>query len=1186
MYLRALEIQGFKSFPDKTRLTFEKDITAIVGPNGSGKSNISDAILWVMGEQRSRALRGGKMEDVIFGGTEKRGKLGFAQVSLVLDNSEHIFDTESSEVMITRRYYRSGESEYFINRQSVRLKDINELLMDTGLGRDGYSIIGQGRIDEIISAKSTDRREIFEEAAGISRYRYSKEEAERKLQRTEENLVRINDKIDELELQVEPLRHQAETAKKYLILRDELRTAEVSVWLENLDRLKEQSAVAAADYEQARSELDTAHGELEKLYAATENYIEKMRECDLETEQLREQLSVTEAAAAECDSAVQVLQANLRNNAESVERMRRELTEQSDRAQSIREQISAHEGRVAEIDEACRRLTGEQAALVSSAAENEAAGDSVRKKITELVARESDLAGRQGRHRTALELFSESDRELEHREAEITGELERANEKLEELETRLKTDLHAAAQAREAVTERENIIAGYRLRLNGREEAVNRLTEQRTRLTIEEKNLDSRIGLLTEMEKELEGFSKSVKTVVRAGERGMLRGIHGPVAKLVKTEDRYALALETALGGAIQNIVVDTQEDGKAAIELLKSRDAGRATFLPIAAVRGQKLDRLPQGEPGYLGTALSLARFDAAYGEIFANLLGRTVVAETLADAVRMARKYQNRFRIVTLDGQLLHAGGSMTGGSAAKGAGILSRANELKHLAARREELEKELHAAAAALGEAERERDGVKYTLEVADGELREAREAALRAESLVQQDKLVLSAADEALETLEGEQSSLARRRSENKNRMEALQGELDEVAKALEDVRAELAETTAGSESYEARRESLAEELSQLRSTLASLAAERETVLAAVTQLETLQASLSGDSDQRQDAIHALEEGAAALTEELSLRTARHSELLRRVEEVKGRISGQTALRLELEGARTRSEKAGQERNRALLDLERTCARLEQKKLAADMEEKQIIDKLWETYELSHSAAQAARQPVENLQKAIKHVSELKRQISALGNPNIGAIDEYERVNTRYTFLTGQRDDVEKAKSELVGIIADITREMQEIFSREFKAIDENFRQTFLELFGGGRAALVLEDEDDVLSCGIEIKIQPPGKALSTISLLSGGEKAFVAIALYFAIMKVRPTPFCVMDEIEAALDEVNVIRFAQYMRGMSEKTQFIVITHRRGTMEEADMLYGVTMQEKGVSSVISVDLEEAEKTIA
>ena len=1003
MYLKALEIQGFKSFPDKTRITFEKDITAIVGPNGSGKSNIADAVLWVMGEQRSKTLRGGKMEDIIFGGTEKRGALGFAQVSLIIDNSAHIFDCDNTELMLTRRYYRSGESEYYINREAVRLKDINSLLMDTGLGRDGYSIIGQGRIAEIVSNRSSDRREVFEEAAGISRYRSRKEESERKLQKTEENLLRINDKIDELELQVEPLRKQSEVAKKYLVLRDELRIREISVWMATLDKLHSQAEAINNDYETAKKNLDEAHRSLEALYASSGNISERMREKDVEAEQARERLSGIEAKAAECDSEAAVLRANIASSNAAVERMKADIAEAETRVNEIKVRIEDN-----------------------------------RRHITELEAAISELSDK--------------------------------------------------------AKSNENVMEGCRMKLSTRETAAEQLREKVNRLSVDCRSMDARIHMLSEMEKEYEGFSKAVKTVMREAGRGNLKGVHGPVANLVRADDECALAIETALGAAMQNIVIDTQNDGRSAIEMLKRSDSGRATFLPVDTIRGSIMKDAPVNDPGFVGIAYDLVHFDAKYEGIFANLLGRTVVAETLSDAVRMSKNNGNRLRIVSLDGQLINAGGSMTGGSAAKGTGILSRANELEALKKSRVKLESDYNNASSELDRARNALAGLRYELDM------------------------------------------------------------------ALEDA-AEIKRDTASAE------------------------AEKRATEAAVNQLGVLLDGLSGDSNVRRSAIDKALAECKLIEDKLAESLERRSQFGKKADAVKEEITEINNKRLELEGRRTRADKDAQERNRELLDLERSCARFEQKKLASDMEEKQILDKLWENYELSHSTAQSLRQPVENLQKETRGITDLRRQISALGTPNIGAIEEYERVSTRYEFLTGQRDDVEKAKKELLGIINDVTGEMQEVFLREFKLIDENFRSTFLELFGGGKAGIFLEDEANPLECGIEIKVQPPGKAVSNISLLSGGEKAFVAIALYFAILKVRPTPFCVMDEIEAALDEANVIRFAEYMRRMCDKTQFIVITHRRGTMEEADHLYGVTMQEKGVTKVIELDLDEAQRTI-
>ena len=977
-------------------------MTMIVGPNGSGKSNISDAILWVMGEQRARSLRGSKMEDVIFGGTEKRGALGFAQVSLILDNSARSFAVDSDELVITRRYYRSGESEYRINRENVRLRDINELLMDTGLGRDGYSIIGQGRIAEIVSAKSTDRREIFEEAAGISRYRYRKEEAERKLAATDESLLRVGDKIEELELQVGPLKKQSETAKKYLALREQLKGLEVSAWMLSLDRLAEQSAGVRESLEQARDELGKARQALADSYELGESISEKMRAKDVEAEELRRRLSEAEGELADNESAMAVLRSQRQSNLDSVERVRGDMDADGERIAAVQKQIDELNGRIEAIAGDERELGAEIASL-------------------------------------------------------------------------------------------SNVVNGHRMKMSGRESRLAALRDELTRLTVDGRSMQSRIHMLTEMEKDYEGYSRAVKTVMRESKRGTLPGIRGPVANLVRSDDRFALAIETALGFAAQNIVVDTQEDGRAAIEYLKRQDAGRATFLPIGAVRGTVLAQPPRGERGYLGLASELCRYDSEYAGVFASLLGRTVVTQSLGDAVAIAKKYDNRFRIVSLDGQMINAGGSMTGGSAAKGTGALSRANELERLKKQSAETEARREEKAAALEAAERELAAARYDMD-------------------------------------------------------------------------------TAG------------EQLAAARSKAASLGAEREAKKTSAGQLEAVKNAMLAGGGERRALIESYERRNADIDAELDKKTTRAGTLSERAEGYRSRIRAVTEQKFQLEARRTEAERENQRRNESIVELERLVASIERKSLAAEMEEQQLVDKLWENYELTRTAAQALRTELASVTAANREIATLRRSISALGTPNLGAIDEYERVSERYEYLSGQRQDIVKAKSELLTIIGDITREMEQIFTTEFALISERFTKTFLELFGGGRANLRLEDESDPLNCGIDIRVQPPGKAVSSISLLSGGEKSFVAIALYFSILQVKPTPFCVMDEIEAALDEENVSRYAEYMRTLSDKTQFIVITHRRGTMEQADVLFGVTMQEKGVSRVIELDLAEAQKT--
>ena len=1187
LYLKALEIQGFKSFPDKTVLTFGEDITAIVGPNGSGKSNISDAIRWVMGEQSTRTLRGGKMEDVIFGGTARRKQTGYAEVSLVLDNTAHIFDMDESEVMVTRRYYRSGESEYYINRRSVRLRDVNELFMDTGLGREGYSIIGQGRIDEILSVKSTDRREMFEEAAGISRFRHRKEEAERKLERTDENLLRINDKIDELELQVEPLREQSERAKRFLILRDELKGLEISVWLDTLERLRAGSIKLETDYHEAVRQKKAAERAMEERFSAAENLSAQMREKEVEADRLRFAIQGREATVRELESSIAVLKSSIQHNLENTARIREELEQREGRQDSLSGQIAERKARLTEIDgqlEQARREAEEKNAAAQEALRS---AGTLAQELEELRGKESVKTADAHQAKVLLSALAAAAQEVLDRDEAVRQELGRLDRRQEEAEA---DSAAAEKKLREALEERDtvkNVISGYTLRLDGRKKKAEQARERHVRLKMDENALTSRIRMLTEMEKLHEGYSKSVKLVMGEVQRGTLHHIHGPVAGLLHVPDRYTVAIETALGGAMQNLVVDREEDGKAVIQYLKRRDGGRATILPLSSIRPGELREagsLSQ-EPGFVGVADQLVQFDPRYRAVFSNLLGRVAVMEDLDAAIAAARRFGYRFRIVTLDGQVLNPGGSMTGGSASRSAGILSRANELERLNAQSAGLQEQLEQAARALEEAEREAKGAAYELETAQAQLREWEDAVLKAEAQVEHCRSVAASLEEQRENQRSELGQLQHRNSEIERDTQHARERIRELEGEAAALKSEADGKARGQSDLQTRSLTLTQELSQLTAGLAALEAEREATARGLEELEGLRRDLDGDQDQSRALIGDYQEKNEGFAREIGVKEGQLQKLARENQEQQRKITGLNEEKLALEGERVKATREGQEKNRELLTIGGEVSRLEQKKMAAALDEKQLLDKLWETYELSHEAAKLQRVEIGSVPKANRRIAELKKGMSALGSVNVAAIEEFQRVNERYTYLTDQRDDVEKAKRELEEVIGQITGEMKAIFSREFQSINESFGQTFQELFGGGRAALELEDPDDILNCGIEIKVQPPGKALKTITLLSGGEKAFVAIALYFSILKVRPTPFVVMDEIEAALDDNNVVRFARYMRGMSEKTQFIVITHRRGTMEEADVLYGVTMQEQGVSRMLTINLNDVEKEL-
>ena len=1187
MYLKALEIQGFKSFPDKTVLNFGEDITAIVGPNGSGKSNVSDAIRWVMGEQSSKSLRGAKMEDVIFGGTEKRSQMGFAQVTLVLDNTEHIFPRmEESEVAVTRRYYRSGESEYYINKQSVRLRDVNELFMDTGMGREGYSIVGQGKIDEILSVKSADRREIFEEAAGISKFRHRKEETERKLERTEENLVRINDKIAELELQVGPLRSQAEKAKKYLILRDELRTLEISVWLENLDKIKTDSIKLNTDYALAQQELERANAALDELYAASEQFAEKAHANDMEQERLRTECAELDAKRSEEDAAVAVLRTGIEHNRANIERVENDLRDQSGRAESLTAQIAAKHARIEELAAQAAELEEELRAFLAQAEELARTVGEAGSEVEALRAKEALAASDAADCRADVSAINAGLAELAERRAALEAESESVDGQLTEKRRAASASRRALEEAQEEADAVRNIISGHTLKMEGRVKREETARQKSIDLTMEKNNLDSRIHLLSEMEKEYEGFNKAVRLIMQAAEKNALRGVHGPVANLMTTDKRYAVAIEIALGAGMQNVVVDREEDAKSAVNFLKQRDGGRATFLPLTAIRGDVLREAGvEREYGYVGVASQLVQFDKRYAEIFNNLLGRTVVVEDMDCGIAIARKYGSRFRIVTLDGQVLNRGGSMTGGSVSRSAGILSRANELKELTARREALTEKLDAALREADEAKRDLNAAQYELDVAREQQRGAEDAVLRLTGEKKQYDMLLESLRARESDIAAELESITARTEELKKAAAAREEEIKKHEAEAARCRAESEEKLAGQNELQRDSAHLGDEIAARKSTLAGFTAERETTERALGDLETLAQQMRGDEDGRRALIEDYRAKIKAAEEEIAQHDAVTASLRADAEKRRAELAELAEAKLTLEGERSANDRRYRECNELLSQTQAAAGRLEQKRVTAAMEEKQILDKLWESYELSHSAAQEQRIELESVPKASRRINELKREINGLGNVNVGAIEEFDRVNTRYTYLTGQRDDVEKAKEELLGVIENITSEMTVIFKEQFALIRESFQETFLELFGGGKATLELEDENAVLDCGIEIKVQPPGKALKTLSLLSGGEKAFVAIALYFAILKVHPTPFCVMDEIEAALDEPNVIRVAHYMRRICDKTQFIVITHRRGTMEAADVLYGVTMQERGVSKVLTINMNDMAKEL-
>ena len=1184
MYLKSLEVQGFKSFPDKTLIRFGDDITAIVGPNGSGKSNISDAILWVMGEQSTKTLRGAKMEDVIFGGTQKRKAVGFAEATLTLDNGDRALPYDADEVMVTRRYYRSGDSEFYINRQSARLRDIHELFMDTGLGREGYSNIGQGRIDEILSLKSADRREIFEEAAGISKYRHRKEETERKLAQTADNLLRIGDKVAELELQIEPLRIQSEKAKKYLELKDELMGVEIAVWLDTLEKLSAAAKKAEEDFASASFVLQQAQDDLDGLYRQADTLGEELRRRDGEMETVRVKVSMLEATSQQLDGQMAVLRSNMENNNANIRRIEEELQGDEDRSGGISAQMEQAKQRVIQIGQGLADRRRELARLQQELAAMTANAQGLTRRFLELRGQEtglaSDIAGREAENAGLETSLQENGDRL----AQLRSDLAAGEARERDARNALNDCLAQLRAAKENVTAATNTINGYNMRrstrLKRRDDLAEKAHDMKTRLD----GVKAKARVFRAMERDFESYQKSVRMVMQEAQRGKIPGVHGPVSRLIRTDDEYTVAIEIALGGAMQQIVVENEADGKAAISYLKRVGGGRATFLPMSVIQGKTLrENGLDTSRGYVGIASELVTCDDRYRPIVDNLLGRIVIVNDIDSAIAMARKFGNRFKIVTLDGQVMNPGGSMTGGSTNKEAGILSRANELEKLTAQEKDLEQQLLVTEAELREAQRLADEVEFQLAAARDQLREAEDACLRLQGQQRQHEILLQAILDASSSARREAESLELRTRTDRERYAAQQAKIQVYSAQLAQVRGELAMLEGSQSEASAQTAALTDRMTALKTEEAALEAESQTAQTHIQDLQTLRSAMEGDREKKMVLLHAigadnqrLEGEVAALSQR---KDANDTDALAMRRELEALLSR----RAQAEAAKTRAERDAQDKTKDIMNMQKACAMLENKRNTAATEERVIIDKLWDNYGLTPGTAGEKRGQIESAAAGTRRASELKRKIAGLGTPNLGAIEEYARVNERYTYLSAQRDDVLTSKRELESIIRGITQEMTTIFLAEFAKIDHYFGQVFEEMFGGGKGQLLLEDKDNPLTCGIEIRVQPPGKQVKTITLLSGGEKAFVATALYFAILKVRPTPFCLLDEIDAALDDRNVERFAKYLRNLAKKTQFIVITHRRGTMEASDVLYGVTMQEQGVSKLLRLDLNQMEQ---
>lgn len=1181
MYLKTIEMQGFKSFPDKTVLDFGKGITAVVGPNGSGKSNISDAMRWVLGEQSTKNLRGSKMEDVIFGGTDARRAVGFAEVTLKLDNSDMALNNPEKLVTVTRRYYRSGESEYRINGEQARLKDIHELFMDTGLGRDGYSMISQGKVETLISGKSDDRRDMLEEAAGISHYRYRRADAMRRLNQAEENLLRLRDILTELESRVGPLKVQSEKAQKFLEYAGEKKNLEIGLWLYTIEKTKND----LREYEKKITITEAQYNDvckvLDEITLKIDNAIGDSQKITVAIDEIRRASAQLEEQAALLESQVAVQENTIEHNNETIARIEREKTEENDTDTEIAEQIdSAKES----IEALTKVIEEKKAVLDSFSGELEHLSDENSKsaqrsvELSEAVSRLSlDVAD----NRVIVSTAASSVEEIENRIKVIDESVETQQPVIDALIKERDGVKDELAKVIERSEELNNSLTGIELLASKRLEKLEKLKEEENSLRNEKHLKESRLTMLSDLEKNMEGYQGSVKAVMREVRRGTLKGIHAPVSQVISVSDKYSLAIETALGAGLQNIITDTENDAKKAIGFLKESHAGRATFLPITAIKGRVLEEKGLDDCyGYINLASGLVEFEAQYKEIINSLLGRTVVAEDLDAAIAIAKKYNYKFKIVTLDGQVVNAGGSMTGGAKLQNAGILSRGNELERLKAECDSLAEKLNLLLEDVKAQQENCSAVTAELDGCKAEITALGEEKIRVEGLLALKNGNLDNLMNAREQALSEKEQLKGRIDGINSGVADAQTKLTELQSQLETAENELSSLTGDREALREKREKLTSDAAEITLDIATAQKEIEAKQEEIVRLENRSTSHKDKLTQLNSEIEEIENKNAQIRQRIEILNTEAGGLRAQSALSKDKIAAEIQRReqFEQESAKFRIIEREKTEEREKLGGEK--ARLTERRDTMQKEFDDISNKLYDEYELTRREAEELNIVIEDVPEAKKRLNELKGKIRGLGNVNVSAIEEYKEVSERYSFMHGQVSDVEKSKAELIKLINELTGKMAVQFKEQFDKINFSFGQTFSELFGGGKASLVLTDENDVLECDIDIKVQPPGKNVQNISLLSGGEKGLSAIALLFSILKINPCPFCIFDEVEAALDDVNVARYASYVRRMTDNTQFILITHRRGTMEEADMLYGVTMQEKGVSKLLELKTAE------
>ncbi len=1182
MYLKRLELQGFKSFADKTILELMPGITTVIGPNGSGKSNISDAIRWVLGEQSMKSLRGTKSMDIIFAGTQNRKSLGFAEASLVFDNSDGALPIEYTEVTVTRKIYRSGETGYFINKVPCRLKDVLELFMDTGIGKDGYSIIGQGKIDEILSNKSEDRRHIFEEAAGIVKYRTRKQESEKKLEHTKLNLLRINDILTEIEGNLEPLQIQADKAKKYLNLREELKSIEIGLFVYNIEKYKQELEKVVQDIDVMQTQCNDEEGRLERIKILKEELkssideitetIENMSNIGFESQKQIEQLN----------SDINVAKTRIANNNENNDRYLKEIDEQNAKIQELKEEIEQKEAKKdnlkqnkekfeKELNEKQEELDKLTEKLSSKELEIEGYKHTVEENTDKKYELQSEINAQNINYQN-----------FEKRQVQIKQEMQSTISELDS--TRLnKEDI--AKQFNEIENKKNKAQNSLNEVAKQREEANQKIKSFESNINIlssEMRIKESRLKFLIETEKEKEGYIKSVKSLLKDCEniKELGKGMKGVLANIIEVPDELQTAIEMCLGASLQNIVTETETDAKRLVEHLRKNNLGRASFLPISSVKGRKLDKIKGNESGVVGIASDLVKYNKKYEQIILNLLGRTVIVDNMDIAIRVAKQNDYTFRIVTTEGDLINPSGAITGGSVAKKTvNILGRSKEI-------EKLEKEVNELKVKIKKLEDEKqeyeESIEGILELSANLEKELQEIDIT--YATEKQKVIsinenIEKLEKRLNRLKEEQANLEKQKEEAVSTKGDLQVEINKIVEQngeLSKIINEFAELNKDDQKYI---DDLNFDITNLKISVSSFdeseASIQEIQERINQELENAHTSIENKNAQ----IEQIKKDNEELEKSIQ-------DTLQKIEEVKESVNSSSSKIEELKKERAqKSEKLSKQEDeltakfKVIEDLKGQLVKLDVKKTKIDEDINGIINKMWEEYELTPNNAEQYQKP-ENVALTQKRVNSLRNEIRELGSVNVDSIEEYKNLKDRYDFMSEQRLDLENTMSKLRKVISDMTQIMKEQFKEKFKVINKNFGEVFAELFGGGKAELTLEDEENILECGIEITVQPPGKKLQNMMLLSGGEKAFTAIALLFAILKINPAPFCVLDEIEAALDDVNVFRYADYLKKFTEHTQFLVITHRKGTMEAADSVYGVTMEESGISKLLSMKLKQ------